>query len=199
MILLLAFCGVVGGVYLYTKSKLLKINIASIPKEPAKLNIDTTKVQAPSGDIRNILLMGIDTRDPKTDPGHTDSLMILTVDEKHNTLKLTSIMRDSFVNIDGYPAQKITNAHQFGGALLSMKTVNENYNMNITDYIQTNFFGYEKVIDAVGGVPINITDAEIPVANKYLTETAGIEHVEPTLLIKPGLQILNGSQAVAYS
>jgi LCP family protein required for cell wall assembly len=186
-----------GGSYLFLRSKLSKVKTVTIPKDPAKLGIDSTKV--PTGtDVVNILLMGIDARNPK-DPGHSDSMMILTVDNKHQKLKLTSIMRDSYVNIDGYKPQKITNAHQFGGALLSLKTVNENYQMNIKDYIQVNFFGLEKIIDSMGGVPINVDASEISFANSSIYEVARIEHKVPTPITKPGLQILNGAQAVGYS
>lgn len=186
-----------AGMYFFTKSKLNNIQTDDITRDPAKLGIDTTKVTTNS-DITNILLMGIDSRDPKSDPGHSDSLMILTVDKKHNKLKLSSIMRDSYVKIEGNGSQKITNAHQFGGALLSIKTINQNFDMNIMDYVQVNFFGLEKIIDAVGGVSINVTAAEVPIANQYIDETSALEHKTPKHLTHGGLQSLTGTQAVGY-
>jgi polyisoprenyl-teichoic acid--peptidoglycan teichoic acid transferase len=150
-------------------------------------------------DIKNILLLGTDSRDPKADPGRSDSMMIMTIDKKHSKLKLTSIMRDSLVNIEGYGQQKLTHAHAYGGALLTLKTINQNYDMNIKDYIQVNFFGLEKIIDYIGGVKVNVTAAEIQVANSYIDEMSSIENKTPTHIIKAGLQDLNGIQAVGYS
>lgn len=196
-ILILLAATTIGSMYFFAKSKLNNIQTENITKDPGKLGIDTNKVSTDSN-IRNILLMGIDSRDPKSDPGHSDSLMILTVDKTHNKLKISSIMRDSYVKIEGNGSQKITNAHQFGGALLSIKTVNQNFNMNIMDYVQVNFFGLEKIIDAVGGVQINVTAAEVPIANQYIDETSGIEHKTPIHITHAGLQNLTGTQAVGY-
>lgn len=191
------FASIFASMYFFAKSKLNNIQTVDIPKDPSKLGIDTSKVSTNS-DITNILLMGIDSRDPKSDPGHSDSMMILTIDKKHNKLKLSSIMRDSYVNIDGNGSQKLTNAHQFGGALLSIKTVNQNYDMNIMDYVQVNFFGLEKIIDSVGGVQINVTKAEVQYANQYIDETSRLEHKTPPHITHAGLQNLTGLQAVGY-
>jgi polyisoprenyl-teichoic acid--peptidoglycan teichoic acid transferase len=195
--IILLFGSAFAGMYFFTKGKLNNIERVDIPKDPSELGIDTTKVSTDSN-IKNILLMGIDSRDPKVDPGHSDALMILTVDEKHNKLKISSIMRDSYVKIERNGSQKITNAHQFGGALLSIKTVNENYDMDIMDYVQVNFFGLEKIIDSVKGVQVNVSGSEISLINGYMTETSKIEKKTPIEITKSGLQTLNGMQAVAY-
>lgn len=216
LIIILAVLIIAGGTYaggmIFIKNKLSKIKTVEISKVPADIGIDDSKFKTPESDpktaeaipkqgdtVTNILLLGIDSRDPKSDVGRSDSIMILTIDEKNNKLKLTSIMRDSLVNIDGHGQEKITHAHAYGGALLSLKTVNQNYNMDIMNYVQIDFFGLAKVIDYVGGVDINITAEEIPVANSYIREVAAIEKKQPTLITNPGLQTLNGSQAVAYS
>ena len=186
------------GINLYIKSHLSKIKTVIIPRDPISIGIDVSVVPV-KPDITNILLLGTDSRDPKSDPGRSDSIMVLTIDKDTKKIKLTSLMRDSLVTIEGYGEQKLAHAHAFGGSILAIKTVNQNYNLDITDYVKVNFFGLEKIIDYVGGVPINISSAEIVVANAYLTETSGIEHKKAPFLSKPGLQTLNGMQAVAYA
>lgn len=197
-----------AGTRIYIKSKLSKMNTVDIPKDSVSLGIDenlfsTTNTEKSSDknneEIKNILLLGIDSRDPKDDVSRSDSMMVLTIDKKHNKLKLTSIMRDSLVNIEGHGQEKITHAHAYGGALLSIKTVNQNYNLNITDYIQVNFFGLEKIIDYIGGVPINVKSNEVFYVNSGVDEVSKIEQVSPTHINSVGLQNLNGRQAVAYS
>jgi len=200
---------IAGGTYaggrLIIKNKISTIKKVDIPKVPEQIGIDTTifkpaETVLKKGDtITNILLLGIDSRDPKSDVGRSDSIMILTIDEKNDKLKVTSIMRDSLVSIDGHGQEKINHAHAYGGPLLSLKTVNQNYNMNIMNYIQVDFFGLAKLIDYVGGVEIDVSAAEVPLVNSYGTEVAIIEKTQIVPVVKPGLQNLSGSQAVAYS
>jgi polyisoprenyl-teichoic acid--peptidoglycan teichoic acid transferase len=214
LIILIAIIFLVGiffaGSIIYVKSKLAHIQTVVISKEPSELGIDTNRFKpsdetdkkdgiVPNTDITNILLLGTDSRDPESDAGGSDTIIILTLDKVHNKLKLTSIMRDSLVTIDGRGEQKLTHAHAYGGALLTLKTINKNYDLNIMDYVQINFFGFEKVIDYLGGVPIDITESEIPVANTYIKQMSKIEKKSPTLITSPGLQTLNGIQAVAYA
>ncbi|MDV3427842.1 MAG: LCP family protein, partial [Bacillota bacterium] len=145
-------------------------------------------------------LSGVDSRESGMDKGsRSDSIMILSIDKEHNKLKLTSLMRDLYVSVDGHGKTKITHAYAYGGPQLAVKTINENFGMNIKDYATVDFFGLEKIINSVGGVPINVEKAEIPVMNSYINETSGIEKVTPPYITKAGLQNLNGIQAVAYS
>lgn len=208
----------VAGSYIYIRSKLSSIKTVNISKDPAQLGIspsmaaekkDVSNNKNTSGNsnsdvtvspkIINILILGKDSRHPDSELGNSDAIMIFTIDEKNNKLKLTSIMRDSYVTMDGHSSQKLTNSHAFGGALFTLKTVNENYNMNITDYMQVDLYGFAKIIDYIGGVSINVTAEEVPWANYYIKEIAGFEDVTPPLITHSGVQTLNGSQAVAYS
>jgi LCP family protein required for cell wall assembly len=211
MIFVIVGCTLATGMMLI-KNNFSKINTIVISKAPEDIGIDTSIFKSAKRNsksvesipqkrdaITNILFLGIDSRDPKSDVGRSDSIMILTIDEKNDKLKVTSIMRDSLVSIDGHGEEKITHAHAYGGALLSLKTVNQNYNMNIMNYVQVDFFGLAKLIDYAGGVDINVTAEEVPVANSYVNEVARIENKQATPIVNPGLQTLNGSQAVAYS
>lgn len=109
--------------------------------------------------------------------------MILTLDEKHKKMKLTSIMRDSYVNING-KMDKINHAYSFGGPELAIKTINENFGLNIEDFLTVNFQSLGKIIDSLGGVQINI-------ANEEVKHISGVN--------APGVYTLTGDQALAYS
>lgn len=149
--------------------------------------------------ILNIALFGIDIGRNKSDPPHSDSIIIATIDKKHNKLKLTSIMRDTYVNVSGHGKTKITEAYTYGGPLLAIKTLNENFGLDIKNYATVNFFSLEKVIDVLGGVEITIKDYEVTEINKWITEVADLEGKSAETISKPGKYRLTGLQAVAYS
>ncbi|SHJ48884.1 transcriptional attenuator, LytR family [Hathewaya proteolytica DSM 3090] len=131
--------------------------------------------------IKNIALFGIDANDGHR--GRSDSIMIATIDEKHDKVKITSIMRDSYVNIPGHGMDKINHAYAFGGPTLAIKTLNENFGLNIEDFLSVNFSSLPKIIDSMGGINIPIIEEEI-------------KHIPG--LTKPGDTLLNGAQALAY-
>jgi polyisoprenyl-teichoic acid--peptidoglycan teichoic acid transferase len=154
-------------------------------------------------DFTNIALLGID-RLEEDDPGRSDSILILTIDKAHNKLKLSSIMRDSYVNIDGSGGDKINHAYSRGGAKLAVKTINQNFNLNIQDYIAVDFFGMAQIVDVLGGItveikPEQITPPDVVGINFHIKEMSDARKLEYTPLVKPGLQNLNGLQAVAYA
>ena len=107
-------------------------------------------------------------------------------------------MRDTYVAIEGHSNTKLTHAYYYGGPQLAVKTINQNFGMNITEYATVNFQGMAEIIDAVGGVEIDISEAERQNANISIQEQAAYG-MEPDYIEKAGLQTLNGTQAVAYA
>ncbi len=107
--------------------------------------------------VINIALFGVDSRDESSDDGRSDSMIILSIDKTHSKIKLTSILRDSYVPIDGHGKEKITHAYAYGGAPLALRTLNENYNMDIQDYMTVNFAQFANLIDSVGGIDMDIS------------------------------------------
>lgn len=148
--------------------------------------------------VINIALFGIDTRDEGYS-GRADTIMIGTLDKEHKKLKLTSIMRDTYVSIPGKKYDKINHSYAYGGPELTIKTINQNFDMNITDYVTVNFEALEKIVDAVGGVEIDVKNNEIDMLNAILAELDNIEGNSSKQVTSSGLQTLNGRQAVAYS
>ena len=117
-----------------------------------------------SSDIVNIALFGVDQRNNQ-EQVRSDSIMILSVDKKHNKIKIISLMRDTYVEIEGYGKTKLTHAYYYGGPQLAVKTINQNFGTNITEFATVNFQQMAAIIDAVGGVEIDISEAERKNAN----------------------------------
>ncbi|KMT21132.1 LCP family protein [Clostridium cylindrosporum] len=153
-----------------------------------------------SSDITNIALFGVDSRHVKEgDVSHSDSMMILSIDKKHKKIKLSSVLRDSNVKIEGHGETKLTHAYAYGGPKLAIKTLNQNFNLNIQDYITVDFSGLTEIINELGGIEVNIKENEIPQINKYGKEIAQIMKEEYIPVENEGLQVLNGHQATAYA
>jgi len=184
-------------IFVYFYAQLNKISKVEIPKTDSELNISNNAVKEDDG-IVNIALLGLDRR-VKDEVSRSDALMILTLDKKHKKIKISSIMRDSYVNIDGHEKTKINHAYAYGGPTLAIKTLNKNFDLNIRNYITVDFFGFEKIIDSLGGVDINITSEEIQYINPYIEETSRLQNEQAPFITNAGLQKLNGRQAIAYA
>ena len=131
--------------------------------------------------ITNIALFGVDA--PIGEKGRSDAIMIVTIDRNSKKIKLSSVIRDSYVNIPGRGMDKINHAYAFGGPELAIKTLNSNFHLNIKNYATLNFTTLPRVIEALGGVTITITDAEA-------TQIPGIN--------SGGTYNLTGEQALTY-
>lgn len=146
----------------------------------------------------NIALFAVDRRN-KEQQGNSDVIMIITIDQVTKKIKMSSILRDTYVNIDGKGMDKINAAFALGGPQLAIKTINQNFGMDIKEYINVDFFGTAKMIDALGGVTVTVKPEEIPYLNNYLHEISIIENIPAVPVTAPGTQLLNGKQAVAYT
>jgi LCP family protein required for cell wall assembly len=184
-----------GGIY--TFSLLNKVKKQELPKTNEELGIVEKPEEKKDDSIVNIALFGLDRRDPDQ-ASRSDSIMVLTIDNKHKKIKLASLMRDMYVNIPEKGENRINAAYAFGGPGLAVKTINSNFDLDIKNYASIDFFGLEKLIDKVGGVNINVSDAEAKVLNQYLKELNKLNG-DTVPDVSGGEQVLNGRQAVAYS
>ena len=155
--------------------------------------------------IVNIALFGIDSRSVSgkaSFKGLSDSIMILSLNTDTGKINIISVMRDSLVEIPGKAVNKINSAYSMGGATLAIKTLNHNFGLDIKEYATVNFYGMAEIIDAVGGVEIDVQKQEINGyrrLNDLITELAGYMGVKAELVKGPGLQTLNGIQAVSWA
>lgn len=161
-----------------------------------------------SEDVFNIALFGVDSRKKGDFTGLSDSIMILSVNKVNNTVKIVSIMRDSLVPItnDGKTSySKINSAYGRGGPALAVKTLNTVFGLDISAYATVNFYGMADIIEAVGGIEIEVTQAEIDDSiyglNALIREHYSNIGKDPTpyLINTPGVHKVNGLQAVAYA
>ena len=109
-----------------------------------------------NSDVLNILLVGSDHGAIKGDSGRSDSIMIATINFKTKELKLTSLMRDMYVEIPGHGHNKLNAAYAYGGVELLYQTIAENFNIKIDNYCVVDFKTFEKVINKVGGIEISL-------------------------------------------
>lgn len=132
--------------------------------------------------ITNIALFGIDA--PLGEKGRSDAIMIVTIDKNTKKIKLSSIIRDSYVNIPDHGMDKINHAYAFGGPELALKTLNKNFHLDLRNFAAVNFTTLPKIIDTIDGVEIKITRAEA-------TQIPGVSSA--------GTYNLTGEQALAYT
>ncbi|MDR0880552.1 MAG: LCP family protein [Clostridioides sp.] len=152
--------------------------------------------------ITNVLLMGVDARPGET-VSRSDAMMILTIDGVHKDVKLTSLARDSYVEIPGHGPQKLTHANAFGQADLLIQTIEKNFELDINYYATVDFESFMYIIDTLGGVDVNIDKGYIGEMNKFIPETyswnTSKKKGRMKLIERSGEQVLNGYQALAFS
>lgn len=164
--------------------------------DPAKVNTvdEDIKFKEVPG-ITNILLLSSDAR-PGEDVSRSDSIMILTIDNINKKLKVTSLMRDMLVKIDGHGEEKLNHAFAYGGPTKTIETIQNNFGIKLNNYVIVDFNAFVKVIDAINGVEVTIKDYELDELNKYILDGGGSEK---DLLPSPGTYNLNGYQALSYA
>lgn len=153
-----------------------------------------------------IALFGIDSRDGSMDAGvNSDSIIIASINQDTGHVVLSSVYRDTWLNIpdkdgdfDEDNFRKINSAYCSGGVSSAINTMNTNFDLNISDYVTINFAGLATIIDMLGGIDLNITEAEMDNLNDYLDETKEITGMDADYVTEYGNVHLNGVQATVY-
>ena len=192
----LLIVGLVGGVATYGLTMLGKINKVDLNEDNLGIDKAVDEKLSKYDGIANIALFGIDA--PEGTDGRSDAIMIATVDKIHNKLKLTSIMRDSYVDIQGHGKDKINHAYAFGGHELALKTLNENFDLNLKDFATVNFSSLPKIIDSIGGIDLDIRNDELQYINNYIGDLNTLNKTNVSNITSAGTQHVNGTQALAY-
>ena len=152
--------------------------------------------------VKNVLVIGTDTRDPDEERGRSDSMILVSLNSKTHQIYMTSFMRDAYVDIPGQGSAKLNAAYSYGGPELLMDTIEENFDVHIDDYVMITFAACAAMIDAVGGVELEISDREAEAVNEILisevNEIMGDDR-EDDLLDGGGKLKLDGKQALSYS
>lgn len=178
-----------------------KLNSIYVKDEAVKSEQDTNEKMVKG--ITNILLVGIDGR--YIDKGNrSDSVMLVTIDSKNKDIKITSIARDTYVEIPGYSTEKLTHAYAYEGIDLLKEVFEVNFDIKIDKYIAVNFVSFMDIMDELGGVEVNIEEKDIDEVNKYIDDCYEYyynkkDEVKKEYITKSGTQRLNGYQALAFS
>ena len=182
LVLLIILAIIVGGTFWFISSKLGKI-------QQVDLNEDDLSVSSEAAEnlsnFRNIAIFGIDSREDTYSKGNrSDCIIIASINNTTKEVKLISVYRDTYVQIEGHGLDKITHAYSYGEAPLAIKTLNTNLDLNITEFVTVNFDAVKDIIDNIGGISMNITSEEV-------SHIPGIS--------KAGTYNLTGEQALAYA
>lgn len=148
------------------------------------------KVDKKDPDIENILVIGTDTRYVTKERGRSDAMIIVSYNKRTGSIKMTSVLRDSLVPIEGHGWNRINAAYSFDGVGLAINTVNEIFDLDIQRFVVIDFYAVTHFIDKAGGVTINLTQKEAD----YLLDYSGGNGYQ----FKAGPNFMNGDRALAY-
>ena len=147
----------------------------------------------------NVLLLGLDAL--RENSRRSDTVMIASID--YGTLKLTSVLRDTVMDIPGHGPGKLNAAYAYGGPNLVIRTLNENLRLNIIHYIAVDYTALVKAVDALGGVELELTEAEVSKVNAIIEASrdrlTALGYAAPALVPGAAATRLNGVQALAYA
>lgn len=184
----------------YARMKYNEMDINEISEDQLLTN---TGVKDATSGYRTIALYGVDSREQNLGSGtNSDSIIIASINEGTQEIKLVSVYRDTLMEIASGSmdvSQKVNYAYQVGGPVTAINTLNTNLDLNITDYVAVDFNAMASIIDAVGGVDVNILDDEVNNFNKNLAEQISLSGAYSSGITEAGQYTLDGQQAVAYS
>lgn len=148
---------------------------------------------------RNIALLAVDSRDVNNTKGsRSDGIIILSLNKESKEIRLISVYRDTYLDVEGHGLTKVTHAYAYGGPELAINTLNRNLDLNISEFATVNFEIVANIIDAMDGIEINVKQSELAQMNKYIRDTSKHTGISSPLLTHSGKQTLNGVQAVTY-
>ena len=165
----------------------------------AEENIESESEESLESGTYNMLLIGVDRRDDSW-YGNSDVMILVTVNSQKETIYMTSFLRDLYADIPGISDHRLNAACANGGAELCVQTIKDNYGVQIDNYAMVDFNSMAEIVDNIGGVEVEISDAEMEFINKHIAEQyklAGRSDVE--YLEHSGTVLMNGYQTVVYT
>ena len=182
LILIIILAIILLAIFAFVSNKWGKVNNVDLNKNDI---IVSTNADENLSNYRNIAILGIDSRDDTYSKGNrSDCIIIASINNDTKQVKMVSVYRDTYVQIEGYGLDKITHAYSYGGAELALNTLNTNLDLNIEEFVVVNFEAVKEAVDDIDGVTMQITDEEV-------SHIPGIE--------KAGTYNLTGEQALAYA
>lgn len=192
----------VMGLALYMVTKTDKMEGTEINKEDIVINeevVNNTESSVNTQGYRVVALFGVDARNGALGKGtRTDTIMLACINENTKEIKLVSVFRDTYLNLGNDSYGKANGAYAKGGPKQAISMLNMNMDLQITDYVTVGFAGLVDTIDELGGVEIEVDDAEITHLNNYQIGTSEALDRSYTKVTSTGLQTLDGMQATSY-
>lgn len=199
-----------GSGMIYVYSLLNSLNYKEIKDDPASTS---PTISDNSGDVSgftvedgellqdskvlNVMLFGEDNHG-SDEHGRSDTMIMLSIDNRHKKLKLTSFQRDTYVYIPGHDYDKINSSYTLGGAKLSIQTIEANFGIKVDRYAVVDFDSFKKIIDTLGGVDIELSQDEIDYINYQMYKNKQVDSPK-TITDPPGVVHLNGQEALWYA
>ncbi len=147
----------------------------------------------------NIALFGVDSRTGVLGKGTlSDCIIVCSINKSTKEVKLVSVYRDTYLNIGNDTYNKANSAYSSGGPEQAIKMLNTNLDLDITNYATVDFSALVSVVDAIGGVTIDLTEEEIFHLNNYQVETSKVTNGKIENVSGAGQHLLNGIQTVSY-
>ncbi len=206
-ILISLLVGIVGVSFIMAYNKLDSINFVEGNEDCADIVGDEyfgNLLQDPM--VLNVALFGVDKRDDSEGRCRSDTTLLLTLDNRNKKIKLTSIMRDVWVEIPGYKSNRINTAISLGGEKLAIQTIQKVFGIKVDRYCTVDFESFKEIIDIIGGIDIDMTKEEAHHANRLAVELNAllVQMKKTPYEIKPieeytGVHHLDGVQALHYS
>lgn len=183
--------------FLYFNNKLGKIEYSNLSKKDLNIN---PVIDDQLSNYRNIALLGIDARSDTFSPGNrSDCIMIISINKTNNEVKIASVYRDMYLDINNHGLDKVNHAYSFGGPQLAIDTLNKNLDLNISEFVAINFDSVRCAVDSVDGITMEIDSEEVKYINTYLNSLNSQFGTSSPNINKPGVYNLDGVQALAYS
>lgn len=185
-----------GALVLFSKTE--KLQPSEIKgKEIIVNDIDNDAIDG----FTNVALFGIDSREVGSfgSGNHSDTIIVASINNKTKEIKLVSVYRDTYLNQSNDKYNKATQAYYSGGPQQAINMLNMNLDLDITEYVTVDFAAITNVVDALGGITIDVTSEELEHLNNYTVETSKVTGVKTNKLTETGEQLLDGVQTTSYA
>ena len=146
--------------------------------------------------VLNVMLFGADKNDGSSQ--RSDTIIMMSIDNRHKKLKITSFMRDLWVYIPEYGYSKLNHSYAYGGPKLTIATIEQNFGINIDRYAVVDFDSFREIIDILGGIDLELSAEEIDYINWQCWKNHQVK-TRNELQDAPGMVHLNGRQALWYA
>ncbi|MFR7819058.1 LCP family protein [Candidatus Pseudoruminococcus sp.] len=205
-----------GSACIYAYSSISRINYNKFPenssstssKSPSSSTVESSTTSYNMGtipdtlksdnDVLNIMLFGADKKVDGEAYGRSDSMILLSINNRTGDLVMTSFLRDLWVEIPGYFPHRLNTSYALGGAELAIETIEYNFGVDIDRYAIVDFDSFTNIIDTLGGIDLELTDEEIDYINWQCWKNKQVE-TRHEITAKAGVVHLNGRQALWYS